>query len=186
MSARRLAQMEVPQRRELELLARPLEVELPPVTLLARASTLATGKKTRGNFARDFLPRIGAEVTKHNLVAMMAWMQAEGDAGRFNPLNTTERRPGSTDFNWVHVQNYLSYRDGLAATVHTLNVGANQNQFGYRAIRRRFQRNARAAEILKAVEDSAWGTGGLASEVLEAAGWEALLTDRYLHHRLAR
>jgi hypothetical protein len=183
--ARDLQRLEVPHRRELEH-ARPLQTTAPRITLLARASTVLTRKKTRGNFARDFLPRVGAEVTVHNLVAMMAWGQAEGDAGRFNLLNCTERRPGSTDFNWVHVQNYVSYSDGVSATAHTLNVGANNNQYGYRAIRRRLQRNARAAEILKAVEDSAWGTGGLALTVLESAGWEALLTDRYLHHRLVQ
>lgn len=180
-----------------ELERRVLEVERSPVDrafdvkpsavgMLFRAETKIKGLKTRGNFARDFLPRIGAEVTTHNLVAMMAWMQAEGDAARFNPLNTTERKPGSTDFNWVHVQNYLTYLDGLAATARTLNFGADHKQFGYQPIRKAFRTNARAAETLKRVEDSAWGTGGLALVVLDSAGWEELLADRYMHHRLVQ
>lgn len=156
------------------------------VGLVTRLARSARGIKTRGNFAHDFLPRIGAVPHTHNLVAMMAWMQAEGDAGRFNPINTTLHMAGSTDFNWVHVQNYASYLDGVEATAETLNVGANHRQFGYEEIRHHLRRNSKAIEVLRAVEESAWGTGGLAVRVLEETGWEELLTNRYVHHRLVQ
>lgn len=173
------------QRRELELAERPLLVP-GNAGRLYRAVTAVARKKTRGNFARDFLPLIGAPITTHTLVTTMAWMQAEGDAGEFNPLNTTEPRPGSTDFNWVHVQNYLRYLDGLTATARTLNYGADHDQFGYKAIRLGLRRDEPAVVTLRAVERSAWGTGGLASKVLEQTGWQQLMTNRYLHHRLAQ
>lgn len=173
------------QRRELELAERPI-VTPKEVRLFGRIFTAVAKKKTRGNFARDFLPRIGAPVTVENLVAMMAWMQAEGDAGRFNPLNTTQKEEGSTDFNWVHVQNYLHYLDGVVATVRTLNYGAKRNMYGYRPIRAALRDGHDAGLVLEAVERSAWGTGGLASRVLEQDGAARLLTDRYLHHRLSQ
>lgn len=156
------------------------------VGLITRLAQSARGIKTRGNFAHDFLPRIGAVEHTHNLVAMMAWMQAEGDAGRFNPINTTLGMPGSTDFNWVHVQNYVSYIDGVEATAETLNRGAGKDEFGYEPIRHHLRRNSKAIEVVKAVEESAWGTGGLAVRVLEETGWEELLTNRYVHHRLVQ
>jgi hypothetical protein len=175
-------------RREFELSDRPLLVddEVPDVRFLSRQWQRVAGLKTRGNFARDFLPRIGAPVTTHTLVAMMAWMQAEGDAARFNPLNTTKHMPGSWPFNWVDVQNYASYIDGVKATAETLNYGADRTLYGYKPIRRRLRENSKAAAVLEAVEASAWGTGGLALHVLETTGWEALMTNRYLHHRLVQ
>jgi hypothetical protein len=172
-------------RRKLELKERPL-VTPDPVSLLFRVESRLKHLKTRGNFARDFLPMIGAPITTHTMVTMMAWMQAEGDAGIFNPLNTTEPEPGSTDFNWVHVQNYLRYLDGLKATAKTLNFGADHDQFGYAPIRHGLRKNARAATVLAAVESSAWGTGGLALHVLEATGWQELQSNAYLHHRLSQ
>lgn len=173
------------QRRELELAERPI-VTPGAVTVFGRAFNAVARKKTRGNFAHDLLPKIGAPVTTHTLVGLMAWMQAEGDAGRFNPLNTTEKREGSTDFNWVHVQDYLRYLDGVEATARTLNYGAEHHMYGYGQIRSALRDNSSAIHMLKAVESSSWGTGGLAVQVLESTGWQQLLTNRYLHHRLSQ
>jgi len=117
---------------------------------------------TRGQFARALLPKVGAKVTVHNMRAMMAWCQAEGDAGRFNPLNTTHAEPGATDFNSVGVKNYVSFADGVAATAETLNYGASHGLYGYREIRRALRDNLPARRTLFAVERSQWGTGGLA------------------------
>lgn len=138
---------------------------------------------TRGEFANEFLKAIGAPVSKNNRRALLAWMQAEGDAGRFNPLNTTQSWPGATDFNWVGVKNYASFMDGVKATVRTLNYGANRNLYGYRAIRGRLRGNRPAWRTLKAVEDSQWGTGGLALQVLRTV---PVLSIEYAHHRLAQ
>lgn len=137
---------------------------------------------TRGEFARALLKEISAPVTRRNLRALLAWMQAEGDAGRFNPLNTTHEMPGATDFNWVGVKNYASFEDGVRATAITLNYGADRNLYGYRAIRRDLRGSEPAAQTLGAVERSDWGTGGLALQVLQTV---PILSALYRHHRLA-
>lgn len=121
---------------------------------------------TRGQFAEQLLPLLDAPVTQRNLWALVSWMQAEGGNARFNPLNTTKKMPGSTDYNWVGVQNYTSLQQGLEATAETLNYGADRDLYGYKPIRRRLRRTAFARDILRAVEESQWGTGGLALRCL--------------------
>lgn len=181
----------VPDRRIRELIERPI-VEPPSVwgvTLMLRPAVAALRGQhlpTRGEFARSFLEMIGAPVTNHTLVAMMAWMQAEGDAGTYNPINSTHAMPGSTDFNWVHVQNYVGLEQGVKATAMTLDYGASRHLYGYAPIRALLRDNAKAMSVLRAVEESAWGTGGLCVRVLEETGWRELLTNRYMHHRLPR
>lgn len=144
-------------------------------------------KYTRGQFARAFLPKVGAPVTNNNILSMMAWMQAEGDAGRFNPLNTTQHMPGSTRFNAVDVQNYLTFgglTGGVRATAKTMNYGARTGQFGYGRIRHCLVNNYSPARTLEAIEISAWGTGGLAQRVYQGTSNDTLLG--YRHHRLAQ
>lgn len=172
------------ERRQRELADRPLVRPEDPGELrlmLRRALHLST----RGMFARRFLHGIHAPVTDHTLAAMMAWMQAEGDAGRYNPLNTTQDESGATVFNAVGVKNYLDWKQGVKATVKTLDFGANHKEFGYQPIRAHLRNSDHPLLVMEAVERSAWGTGGLARRVLEETGEHALLTNRYLHHRLS-
>lgn len=122
--------------------------------------------KTREDFARAVLRELGAPATKRNLWALVSWMQAEGGSAAFNPLNTTEDMPGATDYNWVGVKNYVSFDQGVEATVKTLTYGADRDLYGYKPIRRRLRRNAWAFWTLRAVEASIWGTGGLAVRCL--------------------
>lgn len=138
---------------------------------------------TRGQFARALLPEVYAEVTTHNMRAMMAWMQAEGDAGRFNPLNTTHDMPGATDFNSVGVKNYASFQDGVEATAETLNYGAKRGLYGYHGIRLCLHTNKPARRTLAAVERSEWGTGGLGLVVLLQV---SLRLRRYEEHLIAQ
>jgi len=120
---------------------------------------------TREDWARAFLRAIKAPDTKRNRVALVSWQRAEGLAGKFNPLNTTHDWPNSTIFNSVGVRNYHTFQDGVAATAETLNYGADRDLYGYRAIRKRLRGNSYAWLTLRAVEKSAWGTGGLAKQV---------------------
>lgn len=153
--------------------------------------------RTRGEFARDFAKRVGAQADAkthvHVLAALMAWAQGEhginstAPEARFNIYNTTLEMPGSTLFNELGpgfgVRNYASYDDGVTATARTLNRGADRNEHGYALIRRLMRNNAPAARILEAVEASDWGTG-LGLKVLRDTGWERLIGPEYLHHRL--
>lgn len=138
---------------------------------------------TRGQFARALLPKVHAQVTTHNMRALMAWMQAEGDAGRFNPLNTTKDMPGATDFNSVGVKNYRLFEDGVAATAATLNYGARKLLYGYHEIRLGLLSNAPAWKTLRAVEVSEWGTGGLALLCLPLV---SAAPSRFQHHPISQ
>jgi hypothetical protein len=115
--------------------------------------------------------------------ALMAWMQAEGDAGRFNPLNSTHEMPDATDFNWVGVKDYKSFEDGVEATAETLNYGARRNLYGYREIRQGLRDNLPARRTLFAVERSQWGTGGLALLCLPLVSAQS---TRFQHHRISQ
>jgi hypothetical protein len=121
---------------------------------------------TRIDFARAFLDAIEASHHKRNLWALVAWMQAEGSAAKFNPLATTQDMPGATDFNWDGVKDYTSFEQGVAATAKTLNYGADRGLYGYKPIRRRLRKSVLAYWTLRAVESSQWGTGGLALRCL--------------------
>lgn len=138
---------------------------------------------TRGQFAWALLPKVGAPRTRRNVRALLAWMQAEGDAGRFNPLNTTKDWPGATTFNWVGVKNYASFQDGVNATAETLNYGADRDLYGYKPIRARLRANRPAWRTLTAVENSQWGTGGLALRVLRTV---PVLASIYKKHPLSQ
>lgn len=80
-----------------------------------------------GQFATSLLASLGVPVTESNAAAIIAWAKAEGgnwnNSAKFNPLNTTQRMPGSSAMNSVGVQSYSSWAEGLAATVKTLNNG---------------------------------------------------------------
>lgn len=109
---------------------------------------------TRGQFANRVTKRLRAEVTLHTRRAWQAQMQAEGGDAAFNPFNTTLKMPGSTDYNSVHVQNYVSAEQGIEATAKTL----LENGHGYEEIRRRLIRNESATRIVEAIGASDWGT----------------------------
>lgn len=117
---------------------------------------------TREFFADLLLEELGCPRQHRNLVSLVAWMQAEGSAAKFNPLATTQKWEGATDFNWVGVKNYADLEDGVMATAKTLNYGADRDLYGYEPIRACLKRNRRPGLTLRAVEASIWGTGGLA------------------------
>jgi hypothetical protein len=118
---------------------------------------------TRGEFAYKLLKLLAVPHPKllHNRRALQTWIQCEGAGGAYNPLNTTLRKPGSSTLNSAGVQNYTSAEQGLEATFETLR-GAD-----YAGIRERLHRNAAAAETLRAIGESPWGTSqALMLEVL--------------------
>lgn len=163
--------------------------ELAPLTRAERLAHHAAGRVRRGGFWAKLLPRWGVgyvrvngrwHVHPNDWLSGMAWAQAEGDAGRLNLLNCTQVEPGSWPFNSVGVQNYDSRGDGLAAHGHTLNWGADHGEHGYDAIRRALRSHASPSIVLRAVEQSAWGTGGLALRVYEETPDATLMT--YRHH----
>ena len=75
---------------------------------------------------------MGAPRCHANLVVTIAWQAQEGTQAAWNPLATTHRMDGSTDFNSVGVQNYRTLAQGLEATKETIENG--WQTYGYGAV----------------------------------------------------
>ena len=94
--------------------------------------------------------------TTDNMAAIIAWEMAEGghwyNSAHYNPLNTTWRMPGATSMNSVGVKAYLSWAQGLAATVNTFHNGL------YEGILAALRAGNDAQAVADAVAASPWGT----------------------------
>jgi len=131
---------------------------------------------------------IGVEHSQRNARVGIAWLYAEsGDpdghsnTGRWNPLGCTWKLSAatapsgiaSTDFNSVPVQDYATFHDGLYATKRTL----LQPDHGYPLIVARLRTpSVSARAILKAIEQSDWGTESLIEavyhDIVNGAYWD--------------
>lgn len=116
-----------------------------------------SGSLAFGRWAELFLRAIGAPACRSNLVLTVAWQVNEFTSARWNPLATTHTMPGSTAFNSVGVQNFVSLAQGLEATRITLEGGSPS--FGYGAILDGLRSCADAATTALAVQASAWCGG---------------------------
>jgi uncharacterized coiled-coil protein SlyX len=83
-----------------------------------------------GRWAGFFLSSMHLPTCHENLVVVVAWEVQEFTQAAWNPLATTHRMTGSTDFNSVGVQNYVSLAQGLDATHETLDYGADIYRYG--------------------------------------------------------
>ncbi len=117
---------------------------------------------TSENVYTKILQGVGAPVTDENMKFLLAWRQAEGKGGRFNPFNTTYKLPNSTDFNKSKVKNYDSLQDGVIATIKTLKNSR------YTCIVDGLKNNIGAENIAKCQSLKVWGTGDLVSQVLSS------------------
>lgn len=96
-------------------------------TTSTSSTTTRTSARTSStaptSFVTSLLKTLGYPTTSANISFLNAWMRREGGGGANNPLNTTQRMPGSTSFNSVGVQNYADMATGVQATVKTLRNG---------------------------------------------------------------
>lgn len=79
-----------------------------------------SGKHLPPHWKGHFLGGIGGKATVENLRFLYAWQVAEGGDADWNPLNSTLKLPGSTDYNSAGVQNYPRALHGIAATILTI------------------------------------------------------------------
>lgn len=70
----------------------------------------------------ELLGGMGIAVTHERLRLLGAWALAEGGMARFNPLNTTMKLNGTTEYNRAGVRNYSDAVQGIAATMLTLRL----------------------------------------------------------------
>lgn len=117
---------------------------------------------TDENFYKKLLEYLGAPITDENMKFILAWRQAEGKGGRYNPFNTTHKVNNSTRMNSVGVQHYKSAEDGMKATLKTLN---NER---YNCIVSGLKNDIGASEIAKCQSLKTWGTGDLVAKVIRS------------------
>lgn len=107
------------------------------------------------------LRAIHAKGSSSNRQLLAAWAKAEGGTATYNPLNTTEPWPGSTNYNSVGVRNYPTGAAGIAATAATL---VNGHYDGIVSCLRAGSFSAKQIVQQHGPEFDTWGTG--ASHVL--------------------
>ena len=124
---------------------------------LERKAARENGALPFGDWADRFLRYLDAPTCRDNRVVVIAWQANEFTQARWNPLATTHRMTGSTDFNDVGVQNYRSLSQGVRASVETLSGGGDP--YGYGAILEALHACAPAVQTADAIRASAWCQG---------------------------
>lgn len=118
-------------------------------------------------FSRAVLQGLGVPVTSGALQAMEGWARAEGghyhNSARYNPLNTTQKMPGSQTFRSVgqgaaDIGIYRDWGQGVQATVKTLNNGL------YGGIISALRKGDPIA-VGHAIDSSRWGTHSATSAI---------------------
>lgn len=110
----------------------------------------------------------GLPVSKRNMWVGVAWLAMESGwedskgiwhpGAKWNPMNTTQKMPGSTDFNvngGFPVQNYVDEEQGLEAFWKTI---TNPEYPSYGRILASLRANAWAIRTMRTIEKSDWGT----------------------------
>jgi peptidoglycan hydrolase CwlO-like protein len=110
-----------------------------------------------GEWADRFLATMGVSDCRSNRVVVVAWQVQEFTQAAWNPLATTHRMQGSTDFNSVGVQNFVSLEQGLQATKETIDHGWDVYRYG--AIVDALARCADPMTTARAVNASSWCPG---------------------------
>lgn len=125
----------------------------------------------RGTFANLLCAEMGWPVKLHNRRTLQAQMQSEGGNAVGNPFNCVQPMPGSTDYNHLSggggVQNYVSAKQGLEATVKTL----RGHGFGYEQVVAAMKANKPARETVRLIGASGWGTAS--TLLVEVYSWIA-------------
>jgi len=114
------------------------------------------GHAAYGAWAGLFLRAVGAPGCQANLTTLVAWQYSEFTQAAWNPLADTLAMSGSTAFNSVGVQNYVSLDQGLQATRFTL---ANGPAFGYGTILSDLVGCADPMSTARAINASMWCRG---------------------------
>jgi uncharacterized coiled-coil protein SlyX len=112
-----------------------------------------------GQWADMLLRIFDAPTCRENQVVVVAWQVQEFTQAAWNPLATTHRMPGSTDFNGVGVQNFVSLEQGLEATKETIQNG--WDIYGYGTIVGSLRRCDDALTTASRIAASSWCPGCL-------------------------
>jgi len=112
-------------------------------------------------FYAKTLQYMGVLPTTNNVNFLKTWQSFEGGNAKNNPLNTTYKLTGATNYNSAGVKNYETDNDGIKATAKTLLLNY------YKPIVKGLKENQplswykNNAEVNKALKT--WGTIGFAN-----------------------
>ena len=87
---------------------------------------------TRIEWCQDFLFQLGNRTPSPAVLNWLdGWTVLESvpPGAMYNLLNTTQREPGSTDFNTTGVQNFVSFSQGIQANITVLTNGLYPNLY---------------------------------------------------------
>ena len=131
---------------------------------------------TRGAMAKKYCQVLDIPWTIHTRIAWQVVMQCEGGEAKNNPCNTTWPMEGATDYNSVHVKNYLSATDGVIAVKNTFTIRPASRD--YQRMLEAFRNNEPASVIVKLWGETNWGTGKTLMAQVQAwvtSRWHTLL-----------
>ena len=93
----------------------------PPITVfVTKYATTPLSIPETERFYKEIFTQLGAPTTIGNTLFMRAWRQFEGGTATYNPFNATQKRGDRSNYNTSLVQNYLTFNDGVSATVETM------------------------------------------------------------------
>ena len=125
-------------------------------------SKVILGTGSEKEWATGLLQKLGAPVQDSSINALTTWMRHEGghwkNSANYNPLNTTLDVNNNESMNGVGVKRYNSWEEGYTGTIGTL-TGNKAGARGYTAIVDALKAGAPTADILAAINNSAWMTG---------------------------
>lgn len=116
---------------------------------------------TRQDFYNEVKKRLSIDPATNDHEFWIAWSAAESGSAicngthgaKFNLYNTTWSLPGSTRYNSVGVRNYLSFTDGVVATVATLSLSY------YSELVEACKDGAGLGHLANLLSHCPWGTG---------------------------
>src|ERR1051326_1246747 len=147
-----------------------------PMADVSAADCGTTNNCTADTFADAMLSSISAPDTQVNRRAFETWEDAEGgnwqNNASCNPLNTTQREPGSHSINSVGVQAYANasgkscWTWGITATYQTLKINGGDT---YRPILHTLRNpvssdHGQCVALAEAVASTPWGTGTFSAD----------------------
>jgi hypothetical protein len=126
-------------------------------------------------FGKALMRAIGAPWTPANDAFLRAWAQGESAAAKNNPFAATRPMPGSTttynpngSLNTKHVQDYLTWEQGVEASARTLLSTTVAYKYG--PIVAALRSGTSALVTARALAASSWGTGQHAVNILTNGG----------------
>jgi hypothetical protein len=108
--------------------------------------------------------------------ALQAWARMENTKAQWNPLATTLKKPGSSDFNSAGVKNYPDQATGIQATADTILYSPSGSGSYYKAIQEMLSQESFNRQELQVALNKWSGNGPYVPGLLDQ--WAALWSEK--------